>query len=345
MGSAPEDPTGTAAGVGPAGGDAAVPGAAIAPPDPAEPTLTRLTAPGCCTQPSWSADGRRVQYIDQPAPDQPVGVWTVDADAPGAAPVLVTDEIGYYSADLRYRIDIAGDTTALVRLADGERWTVPADGRPITIAPDGARIAWQVSPPNADFERRTTRVWVAGIDGSGAREVGALPRGSLVAWIDAGTLLLRGRDALEAVDDVLWALDVDDGARREIARAPNLRGELPSPGGGWVAYYVARHEDPTDTGMWIASTAGGAPRRIDKDLFGAYRWRDDGRLLVVPQNGDGVSHAIVEVDVATLATRRLTDPATTPFKIANGDWTVAPDGRRIAFVESRDKSIWVLGLP
>lgn len=308
-------------------------------------TLTRLTAPGCCTLPYWSADGRRVQFIDRPAPDLPVGVWAVDAEAPGAPPTLVTDEIGYFSPDMRYRIEIAGDRTTLERIEDGARWDLPAAGRPISIAPGGQRIAWQVSPPNTEFERRTTRVWVAGIDGSGAREVAALPRGSLVTWIDAGTLLLRGRDRLDALEDVLWALGVDDGARREIARAPNLRGELPSPGGGWVAYYVARHDDPSDTGMWIAATGGGAPKRIDKALFGAYRWRDDGRLLVVPQDGDGVSHALVEVDVATLATRRLTDPATMPFKIANGDWTVSPDGRRVAFVESGDKAIWVLGLP
>ena len=37
--------------------------------------LTRLTEPGCCTQPWWSADGRRVLFIDRPAPDAPTGIY------------------------------------------------------------------------------------------------------------------------------------------------------------------------------------------------------------------------------------------------------------------------------
>jgi Tol biopolymer transport system component len=41
----------------------------------------------------------------------------------------------------------------------------------------------------------------------------------------------------------------------------------------------------------------------------------------------------------------VTDPAITPFKVANGDWTVSPDGRYVAFVESRDHNIWLLALP
>jgi Tol biopolymer transport system component len=42
--------------------------------------------------------------------------------------------------------------------------------------------------------------------------------------------------------------------------------------------------------------------------------------------------------------RQLTDPAVTPFKIANGDWRISPDGRYMAFVESSDKNIWVIEL-
>ena len=43
--------------------------------------------------------------------------------------------------------------------------------------------------------------------------------------------------------------------------------------------------------------------------------------------------------------RELTTPESTPFKIANGDWRVSPDGRYVAFVESSDRNIWALELP
>ena len=46
-----------------------------------------------------------------------------------------------------------------------------------------------------------------------------------------------------------------------------------------------------------------------------------------------LGHELWELDVNTGETRRLTDPDVTPFKIANGDWAVSPDGRHVAFGE------------
>jgi len=312
---------------------------------PGEARFTRLTEPGCCSQAFWSADGLRVQFLDKPASDKPVGIWAVDVAGPGTPPELVTEDIGFYSADMAFRVETEGETTAIVRRADGQRWTVPAGGRAVSISPGGRRIAWQVSPQGLPPERRTTRIWVANLDGTDAREVGTLPRGSLAGWLGDDRLLVRGRDRLDSDEDVLMALAIAGGGLTEIVRTERLGGVVQSPGGKWVAYYVSRLPDPADTGLWIAPTDGGAPRRLDKSLFGAYRWRDADRLLVVPLRADSVSHELIEVDAASLATRRLTDPRTTPFKIANGDWTASPDGRRVAYVERRDRSIWVIELP
>ncbi len=60
--------------------------------------------------------------------------------------------------------------------------------------------------------------------------------------------------------------------------------------------------------------------------------------------GGGQSN-VAALGLATGEARQLTDPATTPFKIANGDWRVSPDGRYVAFVESSDRNIWVIALP
>jgi Tol biopolymer transport system component len=71
----------------------------------------------------------------------------------------------------------------------------------------------------------------------------------------------------------------------------------------------------------------------------------DGPLgFTIPFRPKAVSHELWELDVNTGETRHLTDPDVIPFKIANGDWTVSPDGRHVAFVESRDRNIWLLTL-
>lgn len=38
----------------------------------------------------------------------------------------------------------------------------------------------------------------------------------------------------------------------------------------------------------------------------------------------------------------LTDPQQMPFTIADGDWSVSPDGAAIAFQEARDGNLWLL---
>jgi Tol biopolymer transport system component len=95
--------------------------------------------------------------------------------------------------------------------------------------------------------------------------------------------------------------------------------------------------------VWVVRADGAERRQLDRELFGAFRWRDSRRLFVIPFRPEATSHELWEVDVKTGEARRLTDPATTPFKVANGDWSVSPDGRYVAFVESRDRNIWVLG--
>jgi Tol biopolymer transport system component len=326
----------------PIAGDAAVVGAAA---PPATARLTRLTAPGCCVGPSWAADGQSVWFIDRPAPDLPAGLWSASVDAPGAAPRLVEPEVASYAPGLDFRIDVGEDDTTVTRRSDGAGWTLPTGGRPVSLSPDRQRAAWTASQAGVPNERQSARVRVAELGGGAPRELPAIPRGALDGWLDDDRLLVRGRESAQADEEVLWALGRADGQRREIARAERLRGELAAPGGRWVAYYVSQSAGPAGNGMWLASTDGEAPRKLDPALFGAYRWRDGERLLVVPLQADGASHRLLELDAATLAVRPLTDPAATPFKIANGDWAVSPDGRRVAFVEGADRALWVLELP
>jgi Tol biopolymer transport system component len=312
----------------------------------------QLTEGGCCTQPFWSPDSQEVRFIDQPADDQPVGIWGVPVDAPLAAPQFVTERLEESTASPRYLIETGGDATVIERRSDGQRWTVPAGGRTVLISPDETRIAWTVTNVDAPSSDQVTALWLANLDGSEAQQIATLPRGGLSGWIDDATLLISSRDSLEAREQTLAAFNLADGSRTELARAERLRGQVLSPSGGWLVYYVTFDADPAKNGLWVVRTDGGQSIQLGDGLFGSYQWRPcterctpaEDRLLIVPLEIDAPLHRLVELAPASGEVRALTDPAVTPFKIANGDWRIAPDGRYVAFVESSDKNIWMMAL-
>jgi hypothetical protein len=223
---------------------------------------------------------------------------------------------------------------------------VPSEGQPVFVSPGEKRVAWQKSDDDdLPFERRTTQVWVADLDGSVPQPVAELPRGGFGGWISDDVMLLSSSESLEAQEQTLSTLSLVDGSRVELARGKRLRGGLLSPNGLWLAYFVALDEDPAQNGVWLVRTDGSERHKLEPDLFGAYQWRDTYRLLIIPFQPEAISHEIWEFDANTERARRLTDSGLPPFKIANGDWTVSPDGRHVAFVESRDRNIWLLRLP
>jgi len=315
------------------------------------PKLVQMTTGGCCVQPFWSGDAARVQFIDKPNGAASVGIYGVTVAQPEAAPVLVSERIEDSLAVGQYRVETTERTTTIVRLADGERWAVPAAGRNVVFSADQARIAWTVSDDDLPPDQQVTAVWVANVDGSDAKQVATLRRGGLSGWIGDSALLVNGRESADARDQVLWALALTDGSLRELARAERLRSPLLSPSGRWVVYYTTFDADPARNGLWLAGTdaGAGAPVLLPRELFGSYQWRAcagcDETLLVIPFRPEATFHELWEVEPATLDARPLTDPAVTPFKIANGDWRVSPDGRYMAFVESADRNVWVLNLP
>ncbi len=309
-------------------------------PTPA-PVLRQLLTGGCCVQPAWSPDGQELWYLDQPDATQPGGLWAVAAT--GGAPRFVTARIGAFSQDGTLMAYLESGQTFVEQVATGERWSVPAAGRAIAFSPDGAQIAWQTASSSANFDRRLVEVWVAGVRGDNARVVARNVGGGLAAWFpDSTRLLLTGREA-DATEPFLGTVNITDGTFTGLVRGDNLRGAVPSPAGGWVAFQVAFAADPARDGLWVVSADGAQARQLP--VFGAYRWRAEGRLMVVPLEATGGSHRLVEVEAATGAVRDLTNPALTVFRIAAGDWALAPDGRRVAFVNAADRNLWLLELP
>jgi dipeptidyl aminopeptidase/acylaminoacyl peptidase len=310
-------------------------------PEPTEPPAARqLTSGGCCVQPGWSPDGRQVWYIDRPSPAEPAGIWAVDAET-GGEPIFITDRLGIRSPDGTLRAYPERGQTWIER-ADGVRWVAPSGGRPVSFSPDGRSIAWQQATSASNFDRRVVSIWTANVDGTDARLAAEVVGGGLGGWFpDGQRLLVSGR---EPTDGSHWvaALDLDNGSLALIISRPGLRGFSLSPGGGWLAYQVAFTGAADNDGLWLVRTDGSGAYRLE--VYGAYRWRSEGRLLVVPLEPGQGSQRFVEVEAAAGRMRSLTDATVTPVRIADGDWALSPDGRLVAYVSADDRNIWLLDL-
>lgn len=310
-------------------------------PTPA-PRLWRLTNNACCTQPFWSPDGREVWVIDRPDLEKPAGIWGIPLS--GGVPRPVMTRLGVFSPDFRRVAYPEAGQTVIEDLQTGERWIAPAGGRAVVFSPDGEWIAWEVSTGNASsLERRVATLWIARANGEEAHPVIRLIGGGFAGWFpDGSDVLVISREAPGA-DPFLTVVHRSDGSFRRIAQGERLRGAQISPEGGWIAYQNLFAADPEQSGLWVVRKDGTGARRLP--VFGAYRWRREGVLLVIPLEPGAPSHRVVEVDAASGAIRPLTDPATLPFRIAGGDWALSPDGQRIVFVSAEDRHLWILELP
>lgn len=305
------------------------------------PSLRQLTSSGCCVNPFWSPDGAQVLFIDRPGADAPVGLWGVRLEA--GDPELYTERLGLYSAGMQLMAYLEEGETIVEHLIGGQRWVIPNGGRSVLFSPDGSLVAWTVGAGRPPFDTSQGEVWASQVDGSQPRLVARLNGGGLAGWFPDGRLLLLGRTQPGDGTGVFMSVDSVGSDLREIARGHRLRSGLLSPNGSWLAYQAVFGDDPDENGLWIADTLTGERRRLD--YFGAYRWRDDGRLLLIPQDFDSERHRLLQVEAASGAVVHLTDPAVTPFKVANGDWAVSPDGRYTAFVSADDGNFWSLTLP
>ncbi len=306
------------------------------------PRLWPLTNNGCCVQPFWSPDGREVWFLDRPDPEAPAGIWGLPLT--GGAPRLVTTQLGVFSPDYRRRAYPEGGQTVIEDLETGERWIAPSGGRAVVFSPDGEWIAWEVSAGEApSLERRVTILWISRVDGREARPVLQLTGGGFAGWFPDGRRVLVITREASGANPFLAVVDLRNGSLRPIAQGERLRGAQISPEGGWVVYQSLFGADPAQNGLWVVRADGTGSRQLS--VFGAYRWRSEGRLLVIPLEPGAPSHRVLEVEASTGAIRPLTDPVLLPFRIAGGDWALSPDGQRIVFVSAADRNLWILELP
>jgi Tol biopolymer transport system component len=157
-------------------------------------------------------------------------------------------------------------------------------------------------------------------------------------------LLFLGRPSLSTRDRTLTVLDLRTNEAIDLVTAERIGGAGISRDGSWVAYYISFNSDDKRNGIWVQRADGSGARKLD--VWGAYQWRDDSHLLVIPaRTSAGQAFEIWEVDAATGEKQKLTDAAATPLNILNGDWRVSPDGKYVVFANSADRNLWLLKLP
>jgi hypothetical protein len=304
-------------------------------------SLTRVTSPECCALVGWSADSRSVLVIAPPAPDKVAQVQAIGVE--GGKPQVAWKRPAAFSPDGSLAIEREGKAVRVTRRSTGASWTIANEGRELRFAPDGGRVAWEVVSSGITHpDVREHGLWVAEATGAKARKVAATIGGGLVGWAAGGqALIATGRLGANGQEGI-WSIGLDGSEPVMIHQVYRPRDPLLSPGGEWIAFYVAFTGDAGKDGLWILRVDGSGVSKITP--FGSYRWRADGRLLLIPFTMDRAP-TLFEVDASAGRAVQLTDPGLTSLPIANGEWIVSPDGSRVAFTSWADRAIWVLSLP
>jgi hypothetical protein len=313
---------------------------------PVRPTPTplgpvRLTSGGCCARPFWGPGSDGVYFLDRPT-DGALGIYMVDLQ--GGSPSMIEPGAVELSADLTWMATWAGGIVTIRERDSGEAWRVPSDGRMIRFSPHNDWIVWQIQSSNVAYLDR--RRWTLRLASLASHDV-TTPLGGIgggfVGWgREETTLLFAGRQALDGPAG-LWRSSLTGENAELLFPSERIRSPLVSPDGGWVALTVAFSGDQALDGLWIVSTEGDGAFKAP--LFGAYRWRSEGALLVIPLGTGGGAVRPLQVNVKTQETASVALGQSEPLDIAGNTWEISPDGRWLVYRSQSDGNLWLIGLP
>lgn len=307
-------------------------------PSSTPPTPRQLTTGRCCFQPFF-LDGR-LTFMDRPTADGPVGFYAVPPA--GGAPELVESRLGTFHNDGAFFAYVDNGYTIVEQRSDGQQWRFYNEEQPILLSPDGRTVAWVKYEWEGLVDERRAQFWWMEL-GDRPAFVTSVLGGGLIEWLADGRWLAAGRLQYTATDGVLFVYEPATRQRLDLFTASWFRGVLASPDGRWVIFLVGQDPQPERNGLWLARTDGSELRRLD--WFGAYTWRDPNHLVYLPFQPGATSDELWLYDVTANTSQRLTDPSQTPFKVAQSDFTLTPDGRALIYVSAADNNLWLLPIP
>ncbi len=291
-------------------------------------------------------------------PDDPDAVYLIDETSQGEAAVMRQPLDGsrrevvrdappaLASPDGSIALEYNGDgSIRLTRDGDGATWNVNTNGTLPAVSPGNTRLLWQrvfgeIVP---GISHPSVAIWASNIDGSAARRVYSWA-GSQGAWLDDDRVLIIRRVPYTP-EHLLYIVDVStntsDPEPQLLGSYMNLSGLRIAPGGARIAYYLPFQDDPDASGVYVQRTEPGSqPQKLP--TFGAYRWRDADSLYVLSYDLEQPAHALGVVEVESGDLRWLTDPEEQPIRVANGEWSVSPDGTRIVFLDPEDYGLYLI---
>jgi Tol biopolymer transport system component len=263
----------------------------------------------------------------------------VDVTRPDPEVRLVSGRLGLYSPDgtlIAYSNPLRG-TTVIERLADGQTWEIATQGRRPRFTPDSRQLMWTVYDEDAPRDTRVETVWLADVDGSNARVLLRAARTDVIGWLSDDMLLISQR-VPGSSDETLLTLALADGRQTELLTIPEPRGMAFSPDNRHLIYTVTFEPDVGQNGIWLLDLEDieAGPQKLP--FFGTYRWRDSERLIYIPFDPQATEHNFYEYNITSGQSRPLF-PAGTKLKVANNDWQVSPDGRKIALVAANGNEL------
>jgi hypothetical protein len=313
-------------------------------------TMRRLTRPGCCALPFWSPDSSAVYYYDG-ADGALATRYAVSVQAESAPQPIGEAPHRLYSPDGLWELVQIDGRTRLVRRATGEWREIATGGALPQFSPSSARLLWHRHPADniPGGIPPLTEVWIADVD-STKRELLGTQQGGAVYWLDETRLLaVEPIGRTQTFKLFIWSLATRQ--KTPLAQVKNLRGLQVSPGGAIILFYAPFQDDPARSGLYGMLTQPNA-QPVQLPFFSSYRWRDSKTILYLRYGAnanpflstDGEQMLLASYDVTTGEQRILTDPAQ-PFRIANDDWHVSPDGRHVVFWNADDSALWLISLP
>lgn len=286
-----------------------------------------------------------MRFIDQPAPDQPLGIWGVSVNQFGATPHFVTALLGTYSPDgqlLAYP-DREKGVAVVERLEDGQRWEFNTGANGLFFTPNSQEVLWMQTTSATPWESGENTIWLANVDGSNTRQVAALQQAEPMDWLADDELLVVSRKNGAAGRMLLSRLSLQDGAQTPLTEVFRMQDLLLSPGKNHLVY-SSFNPNIDENGIWLVDLENPEQPAQKLPFFGTYRWRDNRRLIFVPFEPMATQHTFYEYDIFT-SRARLLFYGNTQLLIANNDWQVSPDGSKIVLVAANGtqlNGIWIL---
>lgn len=323
------------------------------------PTLIRITNTACCAR-AWFVSSQQpnrgtIRYLDG-----------VDGDLAGVYETVLNGEGGFMSRRVedappsltapngQHTIRRTANGTLLnVAGKDGVNRQIPVPSRAAwpQFSPDSRWILWHVRPGDEipGYRAPLTEIFIARVPtGDSLLEpmLVRTQRGGSVRWLDSNRLLLIDVE-VRTNNATMTIFNLVTNSFTELTTVRFMRALSVSPGGEYLMFYLQFQDGDGEQvtsrqdGIHLLRTEPGA-QPVKLPFFGGYRWRDSKSVVYIPFGSSKMQFRLY--DVMAGEDRPLTAPSRMGFTVSAGDWSVAPDGQRILFLEARDQSLYVVEL-